>query len=340
MPRPLPFNNTDLDDINLNARTVDVIGDLDLLSSELNNANLVAAVNDTYNFTKLNGRNFKNKVINGDFSVWQRGTVKTGAGNAEYLADRWAVFTPTGNIQYDWIRVAGDPDLLANGFYYGLKIQKTGGTDYIELDQFIENVTQFQPGETVTISFWAKSTTATTPYDVVVAIQGSIGRFTETTPENVSSPIQVDNILRRYTVTLQVPDWSTLTTLNWGQLENTALVIKIRILNPGVSDDLVISGVQLEKGTVATNFEYVPFDVQLIRCMRYYEVQRSQNTNGTSITRVHNWRVIKRATPTVEIIEDISNTIYSPVEVNIRNLLFSPDGTNPYGIFISADADF
>ena len=33
--------------------------------------------------------NFKNKIIDGDFAVWQRGDAKTGAGNAEYLADRW-----------------------------------------------------------------------------------------------------------------------------------------------------------------------------------------------------------------------------------------------------------
>ncbi len=46
MPRPLPFSNTDLNDIELNARTVDVIGDLEQLNKiYFPSSDLVSAIN-------------------------------------------------------------------------------------------------------------------------------------------------------------------------------------------------------------------------------------------------------------------------------------------------------
>ena len=254
-------------------------------------------------------RNFKNKIINGDFSVWQRGTAGTGATNKTFTADRWAIFGPTGDITFDWIRVAADNDLLNQNLYYGLKIQKTAGADPLVLYQFIENLGRFIPREKVTISFYAKTTTATTPYNIEVALQATIGRFTETTPEIVSQQLTVDNTLKKITVTLTVPnylDTNYLPSFNWGQLENTALILKIRIPNPGVLDDLVLSGVQLEKGTVATNFEHIPYDIQLQRCMRYYEVIENAIAWKAPVTDdtygYVNFKIRKRAVPTIGFI--------------------------------------
>jgi hypothetical protein len=83
-----------------------------------------------------------------------------------------------------------------------------------------------------------------------------------------------------------------------------------------------ITGVQLEAGTVATNFERRDFGRELIMCQRYYEKSFSQNTapaNGASATTLATaegavtglsqnrlvcgptvfFKVVKRATPTV-----------------------------------------
>ncbi len=52
MPRPQPFNNTELNDVELNARTIDVIGDLDSLNKiHFPNSDLVSAINAVPNIT-------------------------------------------------------------------------------------------------------------------------------------------------------------------------------------------------------------------------------------------------------------------------------------------------
>ena len=46
-----------------------------------------------------------------------------------------------------------------------------------------------------------------------------------------------------------------------------------------------ITGVQLEAGTSATDFEFLPYDVSLERCLRYYEKSYSYGTAvGTATT--------------------------------------------------------
>jgi hypothetical protein len=46
-------------------------------------------------------------------------------------------------------------------------------------------------------------------------------------------------------------------------------------------NDLFLAGVQLEIGDQATDFEYLPFDVNLIRCQRYFEVMVDGRSAGT-----------------------------------------------------------
>lgn len=64
MPRPLPFNNTELNDVELNARTVDVIGDLDSLNKiHFPNSDLVSAINAVPN---MMNRTFYVDAVNGN----------------------------------------------------------------------------------------------------------------------------------------------------------------------------------------------------------------------------------------------------------------------------------
>ena len=68
-----------------------------------------------------------------------------------------------------------------------------------------------------------------------------------------------------------------------------------------------VTGVQLEKGSTATDFEYVDYGRQLQMCMRYYETFSAPNAgmitigsanSGTGGYMVIPMRVLKRATPT------------------------------------------
>jgi hypothetical protein len=57
-------------------------------------------VNPSFDSAPLGG--FKNKIINGDFDIWQRGTITATALGDLYLSDRWmnssfgSTYVPTG----------------------------------------------------------------------------------------------------------------------------------------------------------------------------------------------------------------------------------------------------
>jgi len=208
---------------------------------------------------------FKNRVINGDFSVWQRGTTGSNTTNGRYTADRFAVYSDATDITFDWSRVTGDTEILDAGFVNGLKVKQTGGTGILSLEQFIENITQFKVGEPITISFWAK--TDDTPYTAYIAIQGRKGGYEDDMTEEITGSVNITNNLQRFSTTLNVPDWKTL-GIDYNNLENTNLAIKIEI--PNMAGNLIVTGVQVEKGSKVTEFEHIPFDIQLYRCRRYF----------------------------------------------------------------------
>jgi hypothetical protein len=74
------------------------------------------------------------------------------------------------------------------------------------------------------------------------------------------------------------------------------------------SNDWYITGVQLEAGTTASDFEFLPVDVNLGRCQRYYEKKKTTTNYGryasglaygsTSAQYIFYYS-LKRATPTV-----------------------------------------
>jgi hypothetical protein len=67
-----------------------------------------------------------------------------------------------------------------------------------------------------------------------------------------------------------------------------------------------ITGVQLEKGSTATSFDYRPYQTELALAQRYYEVcsatylQAAQGAGGSNIL-TGQYRVTKRTTPTLTL---------------------------------------
>jgi hypothetical protein len=75
-----------------------------------------------------------------------------------------------------------------------------------------------------------------------------------------------------------------------------------------------ITGVQLEKGSTATSFDYRPYGTELALCQRYYYQQTSgtysvsSTTNGSSVAVTVPFPVTMRASPTVT--NPFTNALY------------------------------
>lgn len=98
---------------------------------------------------------FRNKIINGDFDIWQRGASFTTSG---YTADRWALGLGTGAAG----NVSKQDGAVAHGrqMAYARFARTTLGSSHSRLSQKIEGVGTLA-GKTVTVSFWARSSLAT-----------------------------------------------------------------------------------------------------------------------------------------------------------------------------------
>ena len=222
-------------------------------------------INDTNGTINITASPFaagKNKIINGDFNVWQRGTSVSATNTYAYISDRWqsvcdgaitgarTAFTPGA------APVAG-----YEGNYY-LRYTKTSGT-YWQIQQYIEDVQTFA-GQTATISFWAKVDAAKTVYVQLSQNFGSGGSSTVTTTAGTQA---LTTSWVRYSFTVAVPSISGKTV---GTSSNLALEIGIAATTGNITFD--IWGVQVEAGSTATAFQTATGTIQgeLAACQRYY----------------------------------------------------------------------
>jgi hypothetical protein len=71
-----------------------------------------------------------------------------------------------------------------------------------------------------------------------------------------------------------------------------------------------ITGVQLEAGTTASDFEFLPVDVNLQRCFRYFELETTASNGIICVSQVYStsasigykqYKVIKRTAPSISL---------------------------------------
>jgi hypothetical protein len=82
------------------------------------------------------------------------------------------------------------------------------------------------------------------------------------TYENAPVNLNVTTSYATYSVTAAVDTAST---------KNIIVFIWSDVTTVATGNFLYITGVQLEAGTTASDFEFLPYDVNLARCQRYYE---------------------------------------------------------------------
>jgi len=221
----------------------------------------------------------QNAIINGDFGIWQRGTSLSASSNG-YLADRWIyVFNGTGTTRSVTRETFNPGDLVASGygsgeffFRFDQSVAGSGGT-FSALSQRIENVETFS-NQTVTLSFWAKSSSTST---VGISIQQNFGSGGSTTVITSSSSVNLTNSWVRYTRTITLPSIS-------GKTVGTSSYLNVVFglpLNSVFTVDLW--GVQLEAGPVATLFKLAgggSKGAELALCQRYYYRMKANDADA------------------------------------------------------------
>lgn len=242
----------------------------------------------------------KNLIINGAMTVWQRGTASSAVTNA-FLADRFKdIEGSDGAMTHEQSTDAPD------GFAYSLELNVTtadtslGTTQYAEIDYKVEaqDCQHFNYGsnaaQPVTLSFWVKSSKTGT-YCVLFLKHDStryhyVKEYTidaANTWERKTITIEPDSNIKasggaiandngegvRITWCLAMGStYSAATDGVWSSDTNDyATSNQVNWLD-STSNNFYLTGVQLEVGSTATEFEHRSYGEELALCQRYFEV--------------------------------------------------------------------
>ena len=270
----------------------------------------------------------QNKIINGNFDIWQRGTSQTTSGYGP--ADRWKnthVGSTKTASQQEFI--LGQTDVPNNPKYF-LRHEVTsvsGSSNYAIMQQLVENVTTLS-SQTATLSFWAKADSAK---NIAVEFYQSFGTggTPSTTVNGIGSQlIALTTSWTKYTVTVSIPSVSgkTLGT------DGNDLLGLVFWFDAGSSFDarsaslgqqsgtFDIAQVQLEEGATANPFQNRTLGEELQLCQRYYQycgtgvatsaVAILWLANPTSARLTYTLSTPLRATPSWVIISDQVRLFY------------------------------
>jgi hypothetical protein len=256
---------------------------------------------------------FKNRIINGAMAISQRvGTTATTVGAVSvYGLDRWRVnSSQASKISFQQQTIAA-PQNCGNNRYTmnvtSLAATTVGASDYYGFNQFVEAFNMQDLGwgtsgaQTVTLSFWV--------YASVIGTYSGAIRTGDSA--NYSYPftyaVSVANTWEYKTVTIPGPTAGTWGTGNsvgldvwfslgtgstfkgtagaWAAANYVGATGEVALVNTNGAT-FYITGVQLEKGSTATAFDYRPYGTELQLCQRYYWIINSPQFGGTSETQI------------------------------------------------------
>ena len=194
---------------------------------------------------------FRNKIINGNFDVWQRSEDITNGNNSWgiYSADRW---------WHNKKRSQKITDVVDGQTVNVLRISDEG-QGYNGGRGLFQNIENYRYEKTVTLSAWIKASQAST------INFGFVYDHTETERINDDFWIDVTTSWQKFTRTFK-------TTVPALGKSNQYI---INDLTDGVTYDIAM--IQLEEGEVATPFEHRPYGLELSLCQRYYWQLDSSN---------------------------------------------------------------
>tara|TARA_R100000231_G_scaffold21202_2_gene20510 strand:- start:404 stop:1447 length:1044 start_codon:yes stop_codon:yes gene_type:complete len=217
--------------------------------------------------TGANGTAFSNRnlLINGAHIIWQRATSIAGGSaldNFQRATDRFWLYSPSSTSG-----TVGQSTDAPSGFIYSthnnLDAECIIGSN-VELLK-VGSDAPFVNGESLTLSFYIKSTSARSNVSIAISSRdnaGGTGSVTRATSPTFNTTTSWTRVEKTFTLTGTVGG------------SNACLQFQITL---AVGDK--VTGFQLEKGTVATAFEHKHVSVELAACQRYYQIVQGHTRN-------------------------------------------------------------
>ncbi len=220
----------------------------------------------------------KNKIINGAFDHWQRGTsISLSSGAFIYTVDRFlascSFSAGTSTVSRQAFTPGTAPVSGYEGNYFA-RLTCGSTTSVWNYRQNIENVTTLA-GQKATISFWIKASAANASTNIEVAqIFGSGGSANVV---NTYTGPSITTSWQRFTLTVDIPSIA-------GKTIGTSSYLSITLYSTtGIASSLLVDtwGWQVEQGSTATAFQTATGTIQgeLAACQRYYNTMVSGATN-------------------------------------------------------------
>ena len=301
---------------------------------------------------------FRNIIINGDMSIAQRSTSVSSITAPGYnTVDRFRTSISSAGT---WTQSQDTTVPSAQGFAKSLKMDCTtadgslSAGDYLIISQKIEgqNLQYLKKGtssaESTTLSFWVRSNKTGT---YIAELEDSDNSRTISKSYTVSSADTWEKKTLTYAGdttgafnndngnSLQLNFWlaagttytsGTLAT-SWESTTSANRAVGQVNLADSTANEWYVTGVQLEIGTSASDFEFLPYDINLMKCERYFKfsmlvngyggapIARASQVVGASEFSVPIQGQVMRASPTA--------TVESPGTPDLRGITTLGSGT-------------
>jgi hypothetical protein len=312
--------------------------------------------------------NFRNLIINGDMSIAQRGTSQASISTGYNTCDRWRTSQQIGAFTQ-----SQSTDVpTGQGFATSLKMDCTtansspGSTSQLTVHQRLEGqmLQQLKKGtsnaESTTMSFWVKSNKTGT-YTVEINDDDNSRQISKTYTINSSDTWEkktitfegdttgtLDNDNARSVEVLwwlgagSTPKSGTFST-SWSSTTFADRVSPNQVnLADNTANEWYITGVQLEVGTSASDFEFLPHDVNMQRCMRYLQ-HTPFITGANSMTAPTNEGIeimgARHKFADVHGFRSETITHYVPMRVQPSFTFYNPSNSGTTGQFRLYDKD-
>ena len=299
----------------------------------VNNTDGTCTANITNNLSN------KNLIINGAMQVAQRGTSFTTVATDTYTLDRMRYHE---NIDSGVVTITQESITDLPSFTKAIKINCTtaetgvpakAGSKFVALTHFIEaqDCQQLAYGTSsakqITLSFYVKSnitgtfcvsiykpdqTARNVSLGYTISSANTWEKKTLTFPADTGGGgIDNDNGsgLEFYFVLARQQGYQGTASTTWGNNTDARFAnLCTATIFENTNDHIMFTGLQLEVGSVATDFEHRSFGAELYLCQRYFETITFQHygfhgyaNSGSSFDCPVFWTVEKRVAPTVTL---------------------------------------